>query len=774
MLTRIKRINWIILIGLASILYFFSPFFNLQNGFVVKYDYVLQHVLFYKEFYALLSEGLPAWSWNMFAGINFWGSKAYYLIGDLFVWLGYPIYRWLGNLTYTMFILMMLKFWVAIISFDLWLSNFTSKSYHRILFVMMYAFSGWNLVFMEHPVYTSFYALLPLLLAGLERYLRKNKFDLLIVSVALLTATNFYLFWVASNLFLIYWIVRFIQMNTRFNFKHFFVSSLKLLCIYMLGVLIAAPVWLPGVLHLIQSQRIGSSLGEYSQWNWMHIGSFLMFTATPMLKYLNGVFKDYWYYFNQVGLYFGLLPLLLLPHQLYIGKTLKDRLIGTALILLMVLLMVSPKVGLYFHFTYSIRYTIIIVILALYLSFKTWMSMDRMHWAAVLITQIVIVLIYFLVKKIYQITYVGYEPGMLIELDSFNTAFILSFAYSALLLIYSLFKQKFVTVSMMILMLGLSWYELSTHVKNALASQYIGDDFMPYYVGNDLEKAIDTIQSIDDGIYRIYTNSYDQNNINIFYEYQANSTYDSTFQYTLSDFLRWSGQWPETNWSFSYFEPSFNEIMNVQYAAIYRWIDPLFVNESTSIQLMPEVDFGNYAIYQFNDKTSFGRLYYEVDSTDSIETYLSGPDAYTFVVGERLLERAYIDSDIIESLDIEGLMDSGQGVEIGINPSVFSKSVIRVNVKAKDTAVLFLSMAYDKGWSASINNEKHAVFACQGGFTCLKVEEGQNEIELNYSVPGLKSGILLLVSSLIILWILLKFRRNLLAYNRNSINEMQD
>ena len=76
--------------------------------------------------------------------------------------------------------------------------------------------------------------------------------------------------------------------------------------------------------------------------------------------------------------------------------------------------------------------------------------------------------------------------------------------------------------------------------------------------------------------------------------------------------------------------------------------------------------------------------------------------------------------------------------------------------------------------SSDLNNEKHAVFACQGGFTCLKVEEGQNEIELNYSVPGLKSGILLLVSSLIILWILLKFRRNLLAYDRNPINEMQD
>ena len=115
MIHWLKRQGWIYGFGFISVLFLFWNYIDLNNGFVVKYDYVLQHILFYKEFYELLSEGLPAWSWNMFAGINFWGSKAYYLIGDLFVWVGYPIYRWLGNLTYTMFILdMVIKVFIRI------------------------------------------------------------------------------------------------------------------------------------------------------------------------------------------------------------------------------------------------------------------------------------------------------------------------------------------------------------------------------------------------------------------------------------------------------------------------------------------------------------------------------------------------------------------------------------------------------------------------------------------------------------------------------------
>ena len=92
-------------------------------------------------------------------------------------------------------------------------------------------------------------------------------------------------------------------MSTDFKHYSFLKHSFKVLLFYSLGVLIASIIWLPGILHMLQSNRIGHSNYTYDAWNLSNIGSFIMFTFVPRLNYIDpeqmGFFKDDLYYFHQ-------------------------------------------------------------------------------------------------------------------------------------------------------------------------------------------------------------------------------------------------------------------------------------------------------------------------------------------------------------------------------------------------------------------------------------------------------------------------------------------
>ena len=84
MLNRyLKEEKFTLLSFLILTLLIFSPYILHLKSFTLGFDYQNQHLYFYEEFHRLLSSGeAPFWSWNLFLGTNFIGSKTYYLLGD--------------------------------------------------------------------------------------------------------------------------------------------------------------------------------------------------------------------------------------------------------------------------------------------------------------------------------------------------------------------------------------------------------------------------------------------------------------------------------------------------------------------------------------------------------------------------------------------------------------------------------------------------------------------------------------------------------------------
>lgn len=72
----------------------------------------------------------------------------------------------------------------------------------------------------------------------------------------------------------------------------------------------------------------------------------------------------------------------------------------------------------------------------------------------------------------------------------------------------------------------------------------------------------------------------------------------------------------------------------------------------------------------------------------------------------------------------------------------YIKSEITLDENDADK-ILFISIPFDEGWSAKVNGEeKELIPLLDNAFIGLKLEPGDNTIELKYNVPGLKTGII--------------------------------
>ena len=72
-------------------------------------------------------------------------------------------------------------------------------------------------------------------------------------------------------------------------------------------------------------------------------------------------------------------------------------------------------------------------------------------------------------------------------------------------------------------------------------------------------------------------------------------------------------------------------------------------------------------------------------------------------------------------------------------------------IKLKEDNLVFFTVPYDKGWSATVNGKEVEVEKVSNGLMAVKAEAGDNEIRFNYMPQGFKLGIVISSFSLIVL-----------------------
>lgn len=100
----------------------------------------------------------------------------------------------------------------------------------------------------------------------------------------------------------------------------------------------------------------------------------------------------------------------------------------------------------------------------------------------------------------------------------------------------------------------------------------------------------------------------------------------------------------------------------------------------------------------------------------------------------------------------------------GLEVSEYSDTSITGTVTAKEDGDMYLSIVYDKGWSAYVDGEEVEISSLKGALVTVPVPAGTHTIELKYHTDGLNLGIFLSVLSILILILIIVFEPKLKAF----------
>lgn len=703
----------------------FDIFFN-NTKLVISGDYFFQHQYFYKEFYNLLQQKELAYSLNHFLGTNFYASKAYYVVGDIYAWLGYFDYQKGYDVLKIMTKLNGLRFLVSGFSMYLFLSSLKHKYLNCLIFSVVYMFSGSISMFIENPMFLSFYSFLPLLYLGLEQLIQKNKILFLSLAITLLAVTNYYLLFSALIFALVYFFVR-ILVVYGFNFRKIIMCSIYGLLATLIAFLIASIIFYPSVKFMLSSPRINTNLNEYLNFASNHVGRIVASFISPMSFEQNSLYYDYWYYFYQIGIYAGLISLVLLPFVF-----LKKRnFYYIILIIFCLITLTNPLFGKFFNFTYSFRYTTNISFLLVFLGSCGLENILKVSDIKKCILASITSIILFISIKYFLLNYWFYKvyDSMFefFEAENIQRATYFVLIYIFIFVGINLFKnKKYLKEVCLVVLLFVASYEVISfnklsYQKNLMVNKVENIDY-------DFKKIMEHLKSLDSSYYRVITNK-DLVNEHLAYDYPIPVIYDSVYQYSSFEFLKTSRLYPDVSWRFSYQSMDFATgfpMLNIRYLITddfsqietYDWYGDLIYK------------LGKYQVYKFDRPSGMLKSYnnFGIYENQSLELNKDSFIKPTHEVMTFLNKNLLFEKEDFNKLKLENKSNEDKFYQT----KTYSNNYLEFDVNIKEDEVLLLSLSYDKGWKAFLNDQETEVYKVNGGLMAVVAKAGTTKISFKF------------------------------------------
>lgn len=251
------RASQAFLLCLAVAAALFIPFLLYGRGYFIYYgDFNVQQIPFYKLAHDCVRSGDVFWNWNTDLGANFIGSYSFYLLGSPFFWLTLPFPS--AVVPYLMGPLLILKFACSGLTAYLYLERFV-KPENAVIGSLLYAFSGFSIynVFFNHFHEAIVY--FPLMLLGMELYMKENRRGLFAVTVFFSALSNYYFFVGQVFFLLIYWLIRMLSGDWKCTAGKFFWLAFEA----VIGTAMAGIFLLPSYLSVIQNNRTSDILAGW-------------------------------------------------------------------------------------------------------------------------------------------------------------------------------------------------------------------------------------------------------------------------------------------------------------------------------------------------------------------------------------------------------------------------------------------------------------------------------------------------------------------------------
>ncbi len=762
---------------LSAIIYL--PYLLIDGGIFVYYgDYNVQQIPFYQMCHDAIRSGNIRWNWFTDLGSNFVGSYAFYLIGSPFFWLTIPFPS--DAVPYLMAPLMMLKIATAAATSFGYLKRFVKNADYAFLGALMYAFSGYSIynIFFNH--FHEVIAFFPLLLIGMEEFFVDERRGMFALAVGLMASVNYYFFFGEVIFVVLYFIVcAFTRPEYRITLKKFLLLALEA----VIGLILSMWLLWPSILMVLSNPRLDNWLLGWSGLfysNEQRYGLILssLFYPPDIPAYPN-MFPDSNAKWSSVSLY---LPLFSTVGVIAFMKHYRKHWIKKLLLLSLFIALV-PFLNSSFSMFNSAYYARWFFMPILLMCAATAIIFDQadipairsgIRWTLAAVLAFAVIAIYPSKGDEDKIVF-----GKLMEYPERFVAY-LAIVLAGILLVTFLFRlprRKFIRpacfcLSAMIcvtsiLMLGLGKGDATTSHR---------------VIDMGLNGSFETIAAEEDDVYRIDMYSTEDSrcmdNFPMFWQIPTIQAFQSVVSgsiFTFYDFLgvdRSVASRPDISYSglrvltsckylLTYVNEEKLEVMGYQYLTTENDLD-IYENENyvpmgfTFDSYLTEQQVEDCAKDQ-RDRLLLNGLYLSKEQIAKYHDILSPvPEGTPVPTTDALLRQA---AQKLRKNACDSFVRDNNG--------------FTATITTDSDKLLFFSIPWDQGWSATVNGKKVEIENVDAGMMAVRVPAGASEIRFDYKTPGLITGILMTFAGLL-LWgvylLLLRHysRQKLLIFGRSE------
>lgn len=731
-------------ITIFIVLLFYMPYILTNTPFEYGGDLKPQGFTFFTEFKNLISfsklkDGiLPFYSWNFFLGTNFWASKTYYIMSDLFSYISLllPFHFYT---TYA--VITGVKVIIASIIFYVYLGAFTKHSYSRVLGSLAYAFSAWMIYFYGQTSFISYYVLMPLLLWSTELYFSKKKFAPFVLSVAFLLLTNFLFFYSSSIFLILYFTYRYLILFK--SFTGYIKSAAFLIALYLIGVFISSIFILPSFYYMLGNDRVGNSIFSlfYNDPRiYMHLLTSI-FVPSHVFIYGNNVFETNYHISREIVIWSGSLSALLLS-QVFFDKDVWFKKVTSIFYLFLFVILFTPIGGSIMNgfSEFSFRWTLSLIAMNLVMMVRYTSNINLINFKVLRSTLLITII--FLITVIPVTLYLMGNINSVLE----YTPQISLFLVVIIILSINYFILKSMNKRLHLILLVLLFLELSS------SSFYIlgYSRRLPLFTWNQVNDATHVLQdndndlvsylnSLDDENFSMYYRTYVpheslywsySHNMSVFYQINGLMTYDSTYATSLNDLKHLAPQVMEfgSDWIFNIKDPLLINFLSVKYAVVTKESEVPFINKI----LVTDQYRGSLMIYENLDYRSVGTTY---------NNFIDGTNYYKYGLSDLsiLLNNVLIREEDKDLLSFNSNVSNGlqlENIQYGDNH-------LSGTLNSDGNGLMVLSIPYDEGWQISVNGDSTKYYRVNGGFIGIPIQNGLNELEMYFVPKGFKTGFIL-------------------------------
>lgn len=741
------------------------PFIISGNGILnIIDDWNLQQIPFNMQSNMSIKNGNIFWSWNTDLGSSFIGSYGFYTLGSIFFWVSFLFPA--KFFPYLIGPLLILKYAIAAVTSFAFIKRFVKNNNYAIIGGLLYAFSGFQITNMMYNHFHDVVALFPLILISLEELVQNNRKYFFALSISLNAFTNYFFFCGEVVFILIYFLIRLYCKDFRKNLslkKFFFIIFEGLI-----GIGLTCILFLPSILFTLGNPKSNGHLTGlpalvHTTYNYLNI--FRAFIMPPEISSSRSMFSSA--DLNSTELFIPVFGVILSSNYI-IHKTRTWISFGLIISIIFMLIPILNSSFTAFSPIFYSRWFYMPILLMSLASCKILEEKNIKYRYGILVC--IIMWIIFLIILIYE-----KNKGMKIIFNKEYFLFYISLTVIGfiltLILLYIKNSRYFIPLSKLSIILfaasmglfyihGTQKFYPKSQIFNNIYTK--SGDYMNFPSGDNYR--IDTLAC--------YRNS------NLLWNKPSIHSFNTTIQGSLFKFYN-SVNVPravETETPYQYY--GLRPFLSVKYVVSYKNYPDLKGLRNFGPITLPDLGLysklGDYVVYESKDFIPMG---YTFDKYISNDRYIQidPNEKHLLLLKAIVLNNEQINrySNLLNSIsynDANNFTTNQYEKDLVKRKKESSYYFKRYNtgftskINLSKENLVFFSVPYDKGWSATVNGTPSKIENVDNGFMAVKGQKGNNKIIFSFIPEGLYAGIKITKLS-IALMIIYFISNKLISYN---------